>query len=65
MADFLNLEAWTHKGLTRFLVLLSIDLPSPRVETAGQARQVNGLWKSRGGPISVMRRRVPWRGSNT
>jgi len=45
-ADFFTIEAWTHKGLTRFLVLFLIDLSSRRVEIAGAARQSKGLWMS-------------------
>jgi putative transposase len=45
-ADFFTIEAWTRRGLSRFLVLFLIDLPSRRVEIAGLARQANGLWMS-------------------
>jgi putative transposase len=45
-ADFFTIEAWTRRGLTRFLVLFFIDLASRRVEIAGLARQANGLWMS-------------------
>src|SRR5499425_5316 len=45
-ADFFTIEAWTRKGLTRFLVLFFIDLRSRRVEIGGVARQANGLWMS-------------------
>jgi transposase InsO family protein len=45
-ADFFTIQAWTHKGLTRFLVLFLIDLSSRKVEIAGVARQTNGLWMS-------------------
>ena len=44
--DFFTIEAWTRKGLTRFLVLFLIDLSSRRVDIAGVARQANGLWMS-------------------
>ena len=43
-ADFFTIEAWTRKGLTRFLVLFLIDLSSRRVEIAGVTREANGLW---------------------
>ncbi|MBS3735168.1 MAG: DDE-type integrase/transposase/recombinase, partial [Phycisphaerae bacterium] len=33
--DFFTVEAWTPKGLTRFLVLFVIDLASRKVEIAG------------------------------
>ncbi len=45
-ADFFTIEAWTRRGLTRFVVLFLIDLASRRVEIAGLARQANGLWMS-------------------
>jgi transposase InsO family protein len=45
-ADFFTIEAWTRRGLTRFLVLFLIDVSSRRVEIAGLAREANGLWMS-------------------
>ncbi len=48
-ADFFTIEAWTRRGLTRFVVLFLIDLSSRRVEVAGLARQANGLWMSQVG----------------
>jgi transposase InsO family protein len=45
-ADFFTIEAWTGRGLTRFLVLFLIDVSSRRAEIAGLARQANGLWMS-------------------
>ncbi len=45
-ADFFRIEAWTRRGLTRFLGLFLIDLSSRRVEIAGVGRQANGLWMS-------------------
>jgi putative transposase len=45
-ADFFTVEAWTRRGLTRFLVLFLIDLSSRRVTIAGLARQADGLWMS-------------------
>ena len=45
-ADFFTVEAWTRRGLTRFLVLFLIDVSSRRVEIGGLARQANGLWMS-------------------
>jgi hypothetical protein len=45
-ADFFTIEAWTRRGLTRFVVLFLIDLSSRRVEIAGLAREANGLWMS-------------------
>ena len=41
-----ELEAWTSRRLTRFLLLFLIDLASRRVESAGIASQANGLWMS-------------------
>src|SRR5215470_13639616 len=45
-ADFFTIEAWTRRGLSRFLVFFLIDLASRRVEIGGLARQANGLWMS-------------------
>ena len=45
-ADFFTIEAWTRKGLTRFLVLFFIDLASRKVQIAGVAREANGLCMS-------------------
>src|SRR5215472_7318401 len=45
-ADFFMVEAWTRRGLTRFLVLFLIDLSTRRVEIAGVTRDANGLWMS-------------------
>src|SRR5262252_8859131 len=45
-ADFFTIEAWTRRGLTRFLVLFLIDLSTRRVEIAGVTRGANGLWMS-------------------
>lgn len=45
-ADFFRIEAWTRKGLTRFLVLFLIDLSSRKVAIAGVTREANGLWMS-------------------
>jgi putative transposase len=45
-ADFFTVEAWTRKGLTRFLVFFLIDLSSRRVHIAGITRDANGLWMS-------------------
>ena len=43
-ADFFTIEAWTRRGLTRFLVLFFIDLSTRRVEIAGLCRHGNGFW---------------------
>jgi putative transposase len=45
-ADFFTIEAWTRKGLTRFLVIFLIDLSSRRVTIAGVTRAANGPWMS-------------------
>ena len=45
-ADFFTIEAWTRKGLTRFVVFFLMDLSSRRVEIAGVAREANGPWMS-------------------
>jgi putative transposase len=45
-ADFFTVEAWTRRGLTRYVVLFLIDQSSRQVEVAGLARQANGLWMS-------------------
>jgi putative transposase len=45
-ADFFTVEVWTRRGLQRFLVLFFIDLETRKVEIAGCAPVVNGLWMS-------------------
>jgi transposase InsO family protein len=45
-ADFFTVEVWTRRGLQRFLVLFFIDLATRKVEIAGIAPVVNGLWMS-------------------
>ena len=42
--DFFTVEAWTRRGLQRFLVLFFIDLETRKVQIAGIAPVVNGLW---------------------
>jgi transposase InsO family protein len=42
--DFFTVEVWTRRGLQRFLVLVFIDLSTRKVEIAGIAPVVNGLW---------------------
>ena len=49
-ADFFTTEIWTAKGLTRYLVLLFIDLSTRKVEIAGIVSRANGLWMSQVGP---------------
>ena len=43
-ADFFTVEVWTRRGLQRFIVLFFIELSTRRVEIAGIAATVNGLW---------------------
>ena len=44
--DFFTVEVWTRRGLQRFVVLFFIDLSTRKVEIAGIAPVVNGLWMS-------------------
>ncbi len=43
-ADFFTIEAWTRRGLQRFIVLFLIELSTRKVEIAGIASSANGLW---------------------
>jgi len=43
-ADFFTIEAWTRRGLQRFMVLFFIELSTRKVEIAGIAPIANGLW---------------------
>jgi hypothetical protein len=43
-ADFFTIEAWTRRGLRRFMVLFFIELSTREVEIAGIASVANGLW---------------------
>ena len=45
-ADFFTVEAWTRRGLQRFLVLFFIDLSTRKVEIGGIASMANGFWMS-------------------
>src|SRR5215467_4918396 len=45
-ADFFTVEVWTRRGLQRFIILFFIDLSTRKVEIAGIAQVVNGLWMS-------------------
>src|SRR5215469_13062326 len=45
-ADFFTVEAWTRRGLQRFLVLFFIELSTRRIEVAGISIEGNGLWMS-------------------
>ena len=41
-----TIEAWTRRGLQRFIVLFFIELSTRKVEIAGTAPVANGLWMS-------------------
>src|SRR4051812_45727934 len=43
-ADFFTVEAWTRRGLQRFIVLFVIELSTRKVEIAGIAPVATGLW---------------------
>src|SRR5215471_8044115 len=43
-ADFFTIEAWTPRGLQRFIVLFLMELSTRKVEIAGVAPSPNGLW---------------------
>lgn len=43
-ADFFTIEAWTRRGLQRFIVLFFIELSTRKVEIAGIGPVANGLW---------------------
>ena len=47
--DFFTIEAWTRRGLQRFIVLFFIELSTRKVEIAGIASIANGLWMSQVG----------------
>jgi transposase InsO family protein len=43
-ADFFTVEAWTQRGLQRFIVLFFIELATRKVQIAGISPTANGLW---------------------
>ena len=43
-ADFFTVEVWTLRGLTRYHVLVVMDLSTRRVEVAGICPEPNGSW---------------------
>ena len=43
-ADFFTVEVWTTRGLQRMIVLFFLELATRKVEIAGIAPNVNGLW---------------------
>jgi putative transposase len=45
-ADFFTIEAWTRRGLQRFIVLFLIEVSTRKVQIAGIAPIANGLWMS-------------------
>ena len=45
-ADFFTVEAWTPRGLQRFVILFFIELSTRKVEIAGVASKADGLWMS-------------------
>ena len=42
-ADFFTIEAWTRRGLQRFIVLFLIEVSTRKVQIAGIAPIANGL----------------------
>ena len=44
MADFFTIEAWTRRGLQRFVILFFIELSTRKVEIAGIETSPSGLW---------------------
>jgi transposase InsO family protein len=47
--DFFTIEAWTRRGLQRFVVLFFIELSTRKVEIAGIASSPSGLWMTQVG----------------
>src|ERR1043166_8521380 len=43
-ADFFTIEAWTRRGLQRFMGVFFIDLSTRKVEIAGIGSVADGLW---------------------
>src|SRR6516165_6771120 len=48
-ADFFTIEAWTRRGLQRFVVLFFMELSTRKVEIAGIASSPSGLWMNQVG----------------
>ena len=48
-ADFFTIEAWTRRGLQRFVILFFMELSTRKVEIAGIASSPNGLWMNQVG----------------
>ena len=49
-ADFFTIEAWTRRGLQRFVILFFMELSTRKVEIAGIASSPSGLWMNQIGP---------------
>jgi putative transposase len=45
-ADFFTVEAWTRRGLQRFVILFFMELSTRKVQIAGIAPKATGLWMS-------------------
>jgi putative transposase len=43
-ADFFTIQAWTRRGLQRFVILFFMEFSTRKVETAGIASSPNRLW---------------------
>jgi putative transposase len=43
-ADFFTIEAWTRRGLQRFVILFFMELSTRKVEIAGITSSPSGLW---------------------
>lgn len=54
-ADFFAIEAWTRRGLQRFVILFFMDLSTRKVEIAGIASRPDGFWMDQIGGTSPMR----------
>ena len=48
-ADFFTIEAWTRRGLQRFVILFFMELSTRKVEIAGIAPSPSGLWMTQVG----------------
>jgi hypothetical protein len=48
-AGFFTIEAWTRRGLQRFVILFFMELSTRKVEIAGIASSPSGLWMNRVG----------------
>ena len=48
-ADLFTIEAWTGRGLQRFMVLFLMELSTRKVKIAGIAPSPNGLWMNQMG----------------